>query len=291
MNPVPAQLALNQQINEQQLKSIIYAHSKSFFFASSFLSSSQRQAIWALYAFCRATDDLVDLQHQQDDPAKLMDEWKNDLLRPQSNSSIIRQFQAVIEQYQIPLQYALELIDGCKRDLTQKSYSTFSELSQYCYQVAATVGLMSVHIIGFDPRYESEMKDKAIKAGVALQLTNIIRDVGEDLDRGRLYLPLEDFAIIGCDPQKPDRWKEQPQFKNLIALQIDRARSLYEEGRRGLKYLEPHGRFAITAALGVYERILNKVEENDYDVLNKRAVVPLSEKILLLPLILWQSLK
>jgi len=279
-------LSITDELSELRLKEIIYENSKSFYFASQFLPKKQRFAIWSLYAFCRATDDLID----RNENASLaeIDAWEADFNATTPSNVILSNFKKVVNEYNIPLEYPNDLIAGCRRDLTQKRYETFADLSSYCYQVAATVGLMSAYIVGFDKNHEAEMKEKAIKVGIALQLTNIIRDVGEDLQRGRLYLPLEDFAACSCNPEMPEQWLNTKPFKKLIHLQIKRARALYKEGWSGLRYLGAAGRFSVGTALGVYEEILHSVENNNYDVLNQRAHVTLVKKLSLLPIFWWR---
>jgi 15-cis-phytoene synthase len=264
-----------------QLCEVIKGHSKSFYFATQFLPPKKQIAVWALYAFCRATDDLVD--QNPDVTAEDLKAWRNDFYQKKPQAPILAAFKEVIEEYEIPLKYVNDLIDGCARDLTQKTYKNFEDLSQYCYQVASTVGLMSAYILGFDRAHQQQMEKHAIAAGVALQLTNILRDVGEDLERERLYLPAEDFAKFSCNLNEPTAWADSQGFKDLIAFEIARARTLYAEGRRGLKYLNWSGRFSVSAALRVYEEILSEIEENNYNVLTERAFVPQKKKIWLMP--------
>lgn len=272
----------------EDLGQIIKEHSKSFYFASSFLPEKKKKAIWSLYAFCRTTDDLVD--NNTLSSLDLVDEWKEDLNSLNPKNEILSAFKKTVEEFNIPIIYANELIDGCRRDLIQNRYKTFAELSGYCYQVASTVGLMSSYIVGFNRFYEHVVTENAIKAGIALQLTNIIRDVKEDLDRNRIYLPEEDFKTCNCDYNHPEIWKESKEFKALIKVQIKRARDFYKTSHKGIKHLEMEGRFAINCALTVYEGILSEVEKKDLDVLSERAFVPLPKKLALLPLILVKSI-
>lgn len=267
---------------------IIKEHSKSFYFASSFLPEKKKQAIWSLYAFCRSTDDLVD--NNTLSSLEQVDEWKEDLNSYNPKNNILSNFKKTVEEFNIPIIYANELIDGCRRDLVQNRYATFPELSEYCYQVASTVGLMSTYIVGFNRFFAHVVTENAIKAGIALQLTNIIRDVKEDLDRNRIYLPEEDFKACNCDYNDPQSWKNSKEFKSLIKLQVTRARNYYKTSHKGIKHLDLEGRFSINCALTVYEGILSEVEKRDYDVLSERAYVSLPKKLALLPLILVKSI-
>jgi phytoene synthase len=189
-------------------------------------------------------------------------------------------------RFSIPQGYANQLIEGIMRDLCQNRYATFAELTEYCYGVASTVGFMSMHIIGFR---DQDALPYALKLGVALQLTNILRDVGEDWRVGRLYLPqdeLEDFGICEraiAEGTIDKRWQEFMRF------QIERARHLYNEAQPGIKLLDADGRFAIAAAAGLYRAILERIEANDYDVFRQRAYLNKWGKISLLPSLWWRS--
>jgi phytoene synthase len=277
---------------EHELREIISYHSKTFYFATQFLPSAKRIAIWSLYAFCRSTDDLIDCQPNKTNQELIneIDDWKADLLSDEPNHKILAHFKTVIETYQIPIQYALDLIEGCKRDLTQKRYTDFAELSNYCYQVASTVGLMSIYIIGFDKNYQKEVEENAIKAGIALQMTNILRDVGEDLQRGRIYIPLKDFESCNCNPGQPEKWKDSKEFYRLLYIQMQRTKNLYAESWKGLKFLNPLGKFAVGVALTIYEGILPEIEKNQYDVLEKRAFVSFWKKLFLVFVTGWKLL-
>ncbi|MDX1919100.1 MAG: phytoene/squalene synthase family protein [Candidatus Caenarcaniphilales bacterium] len=279
----------------QDLEQLIKEHSKSFHFASSFLPEKKKKAIWSLYAFCRTTDDLVDAPHpnlllkEKEEKLKLIDEWRQDFHSLRPKNFVLQNFQNTLEEFKIPEKYAYELIDGCRRDLIQNRYETFAQLSEYCYQVASTVGLMSSYIIGFNKNFEKVVVDNAIKAGIALQLTNIIRDVKEDLERDRIYLPKEDFETFNCDYNSPSTWRGSKEFNELIKFQVSRAHDLYKTSQKGTKHLEPEGRFAINCALTVYEGILDEVVKRNYDVFSQRAFVPFGRKLSMLPLILLKS--
>lgn len=266
-----------------ETEKIIKANSQSFYFASQFLPTKTKKAIWSLYAFCRLTDNLADSPNAS---LEQLLAWEEDFKQNYPQNQILAEFKQIIDEYKIPIKYPLDLIEGCKSDLTAKKYNNFADLAGYCYQVASTVGLMSAYIIGFKPNYKTEMETYALKAGIALQLTNIIRDIKEDLERGRIYLPKDDFAVFNCNYENTASWVESDKFKELINLQIQRARLLYNEAWQGLKYLNPIGALSIAIALGIYENILNSVEKNNYDVFSQRAFVSLFQKVILLPSLL-----
>jgi 15-cis-phytoene synthase len=276
------------KLSEDNLEKIIQQHSKSFYFASSFLPKEKRLAIWSLYAFCRATDDLVD-ENPHSNIQEITD-WQAQLNNTQpSPNPIIQTFRETIAKFNIPIQYANDLIEGCKSDLTKNRYKNFDELSHYCYQVASTVGLMSCYIIGFNKSHQELVLNQAHKAGIALQLTNIIRDIKEDLTLNRVYLPQEDFEQFNCDYFDPSSWKASNKFKALVKFQIERAQKLYKDSQSGIQHLSVDGRFAINSALTVYEGILTVIQKRNYDVFGQRAYLNLGQKLSKLPQILIKS--
>jgi 15-cis-phytoene synthase len=171
--------------------------------------------------------------------------------------------------------------------LKQSRYQTFEELATYSYGVASTVGLMSMYIVGFKGR---EAIPHAIKLGVALQLTNILRDVGEDYRNGRVYLPREDLLTHGISETDIAAGKVTPRWRQLMQFQIDRARKLYDESWQGINHLSRDGQLAIGAAAIFYRGLLDQIEKNDYDVFTKRASLSAWEKLSRLPS-LWMKLK
>ena len=173
-----------------------------------------------------------------------------------------------LQRYRIPRQYALQLIDGVSRDLVGTRYETFDDLSTYCYSVASTVGLMSMYIVGFRSR---DAVPYAIKLGVALQMTNILRDVGEDLGNGRLYLPAAEMRAHGIRRADLESGRVTNAWREFMRFQIDRARRLYAEAWPGVRLLDRDGQLSIAAASELYRGILDVIERNDYDVFSRRA--------------------
>lgn len=261
--------------------SITKRASKSFYLASGLLPEAKRHAVRALYAFCRTVDDIVDEASASDRRAHL-DEWRRistSGTAPAGNL-VAEAWVDALRRYHIPRRYAVQLIDGVARDLRGERYETFADLSTYCYGVASTVGLMSMYIVGFRSR---EAVPYAIKLGVALQMTNILRDVGEDFRSRRLYLPRDEMHLFGIDESllaagsPTDRWREFMRF------QIDRTRRMYDEAWPGLALLEADGRLAIGAASELYRGILAAIEKNDYDVFTRRASLGAWSKIVRIP--------
>jgi phytoene synthase len=189
-------------------------------------------------------------------------------------------------RYKVPPRYAEQLIDGVARDLRQTRYQTFEDLAAYSYGVASTVGLMSMHIIGFSG---PEAVPYAIKLGVALQITNILRDIGEDWRAGRVYLPVEELEAYGLTEEDLAAGHIDVRWRSFMQFQIERNRQLYREARPGIAMLNADGRFAIAAAADLYQGILGDIEAHDYDVFNRRAYVSTPRKLSMLPRIWWQS--
>lgn len=259
-------------------------HSKSFYMATSFLPFAERRAIRAFYAFCRTTDDMVDGPR-----ASLvnLDEWRHAARRPAAaqTNRVLLAWADTREHYHLPTQYCEELIDGCEMDLRISRYDTFDQLQRYCYFVASTVGLISMHIIGsVDGRpFDARTTQAAIDLGIALQLTNILRDVGEDLTRGRIYLPLEDLARFGYTEQNLLGRVNDERFQRLMQYQIDRTNALYTNNLFGLTQLKADGRMAVGSAILLYRSILEKIVHNGYNVFTRRAHLSTAEKLMRLP--------
>lgn len=267
-------------------ETLIGIHSKSFLLASALLPVAKRQAVRALYAFCRVTDDIVDRGHG--DCERQLEQWRRRILatHPPYDDLVAIAWADARLRYQVPVRYAEQLIEGVARDLTQTRYQTFDELTAYCYGVASTVGLMSMHVIGYAGPHAIPY---AIKLGVALQLTNILRDVGDDWQAGRLYLPQEDLDSFGLTAADIARGQVTEAWRAFMRYQIARNRLLYAEAAPGIALLEPEGRFAITAAAELYQGILQDIEAHDYDVFARRAYVTKWGKVRRLPGIWWRS--
>jgi phytoene synthase len=268
-------------------------HSATFHLASALLPDEQRQAIRALYAFCRVSDDLVD-QPQGQGASPTIDVARFERWRQRSLSNNPREDELVASawadtrvRFNIPRQYAEQLLDGVASDLTVNRYATFSDLAGYCYGAASTVGLMSMHIVGFK---DDSAIPYAVKLGVALQLTNILRDVAEDWENGRLYLPLEELAAFGLSEADIATQTNDDRWKSFMAFQIERARRLYAEAMPGLALLERRGRVAVAAAAELYRAILNDIEAHDYDVFSRRAYISNSQKAIRIPGIWWRAM-
>jgi phytoene synthase len=267
---------------------ITAAHSRSFYFASGLLPEEKRSAIRALYAFCRTVDDIVDLPAKKDRDIEL-DYWRQVVQTAsfKEKDQVAAAWVDTQARYQIPNRFALQLIDGVARDLSQTRYDTFDELATYCYGVASTTGLMSMHIVGFTNHTAIPY---AIKLGVALQMTNILRDVGEDYRNGRLYLPCEELAFYGLRESDIAAGKVTDRWRQFMNFQIERTRQIYADSWAGIKLLDPDGRLAIGAASVFYAGILDDIEAHDYDVFMRRANLSTWGKLRRIPS-LWVKIK
>jgi 15-cis-phytoene synthase len=272
----------------KQAAKITSLHSKSFYFASGLLPEEKRAAVRALYAFCRTVDDIVDESSEIERDSQL-DYWRRMVENASfaDNDLVAAAWADTLTRYHIPRHYALQLIDGVARDIFQSRYQTFEELATYCYGVASTVGLMSMYIVGFD---SSEAVPYAIKLGVALQMTNILRDVGEDYHNGRLYLPREELAFYGIPESQIAEGQITESWRQFMKFQLDRTRQLYEESWAGVKMLECEGQLAIGAASVFYQGILDEIEKSDYNVFNHRASLSALGKVSRIPA-LWLKIK
>ena len=261
-------------------------HSRTFFMASALLPHQKRQATRALYAFCRVSDDLVDREIKAS--ALQLRDWRHRMLvkQPSEGDVIALAWSHARQQFRIPWRYAEQLVEGVERDYRQTRYNNFEDLTTYCYGVACTVGLMSMHIVGYS---SPEAIPYAIRLGVALQLTNILRDVGEDYRNGRIYLPQDEMKAYGISEEQIREGLVDERWKDFMRFQIERTRKLYAEALPGVALLDNDGRFAITAAAELYRAILDGIEANDYDVFRRRASLSKMDKIRRLPGIWWRS--
>ena len=271
-------------------ETITAIHSKSFYLASRLLPADKRRAARALYAFCRTADDLVDnpSNNSGDNRLAALNNWRHNAFsaHPPAHDLVAVAWADTRARYEIPQGYGEQLLAGVSRDLEQTRYQTFDDLVTYAYGVASTVGLMSMHIIGFT---HSDAVAYAIKLGVALQITNILRDVAEDWQRGRVYLPQEELDFFGITEDDLDKGVVTDRWRTLMRFQIERARQLYQEAWPGIALLDKDGRFAIAAAAELYRGILDDIEKHDYDVFHRRAHVSKWGKLRRLPGIWWRS--
>ncbi|HKP51337.1 MAG TPA: squalene/phytoene synthase family protein [Chloroflexia bacterium] len=272
---------------------VISKHGKTFNMASSLLPPEKRRAIRALYAFCRVTDNIVDCSDASlvEKEAELAS-WRYRAVTasPPRDDPVAIAWADTRLRYGVPYKYAEQLIDGVARDLRQKRYQTFPELATYAYSVASTVGLMSLRIIGTAPGFsEEDAIPYAIKLGLALQLTNILRDVGEDWRADRVYLPSDELHTWGVTEADLDGGVVDDRWRRFMRFQVERNLALYDEAWPCVAMFNWDGRFAVAAACAMYRAILKDIEVHDYDVFSRRAYVSTWGKLRRLPGIWWHN--
>ena len=249
----------------------------NFYYSFFFLPAARRDAMYTVYAFCKEVDSAVDEAPPGSDPRKAISQWRAEVAAVYGGTPthpVAISLAGHVRHLGIPREHFDELINGVEMDLSTTRYITFDELSRYCYRVACVVGLICLHIFGTrDPR----AKDYAIHLGMAFQLTNILRDLGTDADRGRVYLPLEELTRFGCTEEQLLQRRYSPRFNSLMAFQCTRAHECYGKARTILESLPRADRKALIPAemmRGVYERILLRIEQAGYRVFDSRISVP-----------------
>ncbi|MBF6593322.1 MAG: phytoene/squalene synthase family protein [Thermaceae bacterium] len=262
--------------------SIIRQHSATFYYGSLLFRGEARKGAWAVYGACRVGDDAVD---ESDDTLRDLDYWWAGIERAYDGTAE-SEWEAgltwALERWPIPQQAFADMHQGFLADLHPVRLETLAELYTYCYRVAGTVGLMIAPIGGAGP----EGHQAAIKLGQAMQLTNCLRDVGEDLALGRIYIPAELMHKHGVGLEDLRQGQVTPQYIALMRELAREARKLYREGLKGLKYLK-NGRGAIALAALQYQGILDKLELQGWDNLTSRASLSTYERVMLLPKAIW----
>jgi phytoene synthase len=266
-------------------RSLTAHYSKSFYLSTCLLPKHKRWATFALYGFCRHIDNLTDNPRERSkkeivrELKYLVGELKTAYRTGESEHPIVGPFISVATKYGISQEYPLDLIKGVQMDTDLNRYETFQNLYLFAYRVAGVVGLMMTPLLGYK---NPEAMKYAENLGVAMQLTNILRDVKEDKDMDRIYLPLEEVRMFGVT--EDDFFKENftDNFKRLMKYQIDRAHGYYEEADKGIKMLDRDAQFAIYSASKIYRGILKKIELQNYDPFQGRVFVPQSKKFQIL---------
>ena len=247
---------------------------KNFYYSFVLLKQEQRDAMCAIYAFMRYCDDLSD--ETGTTTLETMQQWRNDLDRALAGNfadhPVWPAFHDTVTRYRIPHTYFHAMIDGVSSDLSPQPIKTFDELYQYCYRVASVVGLTIIHIFGFEDKKALELAEKC---GIAFQLTNILRDVQEDIGLGRVYLPAEDLERFGVRPAKISY---SPEFIELMRFEANRARAYYDEAMPLIGLVHRESRASLWALIQIYYRLLGRIEEKKYRVLDQRIRLSTPEK-------------
>jgi phytoene synthase len=241
---------------------------RNFYYSFVLLSRQQRDAMCAVYAFMRYSDDL------SDEPGAArgrIEQWRaaldEALAGRYQSHPLLPAFHDTVTRYRIPARYFYEMIDGVASDLEPRRFATFDQLYGYCYQVASVVGLTTIHIFGFA---SPEAPPLAEKCGVAFQLTNILRDIREDAERGRIYLPAEDLSRFGVTEQDIHAGVRTPEFIDLMDFEATRARGYYKESLPLLDLIDRRSRASLRALITIYSRLLDRIERSNYDVFSHR---------------------
>jgi phytoene synthase len=265
-------------------RSIARRRARNFYYSFLLLSSEQKNGMCAVYAFMRFCDDLSD---EAGASAAAIDQWRNELdmaLRGEApEHALWPAFCDTVERYSIPRRYFHEMIDGVRSDLEPRRIETFEDLYRYCYQVASVVGLAVINIFGFS---SPDAPGLAERCGIAFQLTNILRDVREDAERGRVYLPAEDLARFNVDAT---HFVNDRRFVDMMRHEARRARAYYEEARPLVAMVAARSRSSLWALIEIYSRLLDRIERSNFDVLEQRIRVPAWEKALIVAQALLRS--
>lgn len=276
---------------------ITRTYAKTFYMATRFLPYHKQRSIFAIYGLCRYLDDLVDeaedLIYQKKisrvEVFEKLESFKNKLINAyrgvENDNPILVAFADVLNRYNISIELPLTLLEGVSTDLTKNRYKKFDELYDYSYKVASVVGLMTSEVFGYSDR---KALDHAIDLGIAMQLTNILRDIGEDLRRDRIYIPSEDLHRFDITEEDLFRNDLSEKFIKMMHFQIERTRNFYESAEKGIPMLNRDSRLPVMLAKENYSRILSKIEENNYQVFYQRAFLNTTEKFSILPKVILQ---
>jgi phytoene synthase len=258
----------------RRCKEILKASSKTFFLSSKILPPEKERAFWAVYAFCRKTDDIADEgELAGEERIRRLGEWKGGLkaacLGKKSSDPVMRAFADTARRHSIPISYPLVLVSGVSKDARPFRFNNFTQLRRYCYSVASVVGLMLLCVMGARSK---KARRHAVYLGIGMQLTNIIRDIEEDSRSGRVYLPEDELRAYGLSREDVGPGmgaRKKARFKRLLRFQICRARHYYEQAVEGISLLPKELRFAIASCASLYSKILDEIEKRDCEVFGK----------------------
>lgn len=264
----------------EECRLITKREAKNFFYAFITLPPQKRRAIYAAYAFCRHCDDAVDQDNSKDGKLEALSDLQSQLEATYQNRPQGAVFTALghaAQTYRIPKEYFQDVISGVEMDLTKHRYETFDELRLYCYRVASAVGLICLEIFGYrDPK----AKEHAVDLGLAMQLTNIMRDVQEDLKRDRIYIPQQEMEQYGYTEEDLRLGILNDPQRRLMGFQAQRAREYFQSGAKLMPYLSPRSRACPAVLAQLYRHILDRIEGNNYNVFDDRIRLSGREKLL-----------
>ncbi|KAE9615082.1 hypothetical protein Lal_00048437 [Lupinus albus] len=271
-------------------------YAKTFYLGTLLMTPERKRAIWAIYVWCRRTDELVDGPNASHITPTALDRWESrldELFQGRPFDMLDAALSDTVRKFPVDIQPFKDMIEGMRMDLKKSRYKNFDELYHYCYYVAGTVGLMSVPIMGISPYSEAttvSVYNAALFLGIANQLTNILRDVGEDANRGRVYLPQDELSLAGLSDDDIFAGKVTDKWRYFMKGQIKRARMFFDEAEKGVTELNEASRWPVWASLMLYRQILDEIEANDYNNFTKRAYVGKAKKLLSLPIAYAKSM-
>lgn len=271
-------------------------YAKTFYLGTLLMTPERRKAIWAIYVWCRRTDELVDGPNASHITPSALDRWESrleDLFAGRPYDMFDAALSDTVTKFPVDIQPFKDMIKGMRMDLKKSRYKNFDELYLYCYYVAGTVGLMSVPVMGIAPESQATTEsvyNAALALGIANQLTNILRDVGEDARRGRIYLPQDELAQAGLSDEDVFNGKVTDKWRRFMENQITRARMFFSEAEKGVSELSQTSRWPVFASLSLYQQILDEIKANDYNNFTKRAYVGKAKKLMALPIAYGSSL-
>lgn len=286
---VAAPASVDMEASVRHCRWVARTRARNFYYAFQLLDRQRKDAMCAVYAFMRYADDVSDeLDPPVEERRRRVLAWREALGRAlegdYGEDRILPAFHDAVERYSIPPKYFYDLMDGVESDLAPQRMATFDELYTYCYRVASVVGMTCTHIFGFrDP----EALALAERCGIAFQLTNILRDVREDAEMGRVYLPAEDlerFQVSLVAGQTPE-WT--PEFRKMAESAWLRASALYDEARPLIGMVDEPSRPALWALIAIYRGLLERIREQDYDVLSRRPRLTKAEKLGIVARAMW----
>nr|QNT09922.1 phytoene synthase 1 [Solanum habrochaites] len=293
--PIPGNLGLLSEAYDR-CGEVCAEYAKTFNLGTMLMTPERRRAIWAIYVWCRRTDELVDGPNASYITPAALDRWENrleDVFNGRPFDMLDGALSDTVSNFPVDIQPFRDMIEGMRMDLRKSRYKNFDELYLYCYYVAGTVGLMSVPIMGIAPESKATTEsvyNAALALGIANQLTNILRDVGEDARRGRVYLPQDELAQAGLSDEDIFAGRVTDKWRIFMKKQIHRARKFFDEAEKGVTELSSASRFPVWASLVLYRKILDEIEANDYNNFTKRAYVSKSKKLIALPIAYAKSL-
>lgn len=255
---------------------------KNFYYGFVLLPGDQRRAIYSAYAFARECDDIADSEMPAGEAAVRLAGYRaafDRCLGGESDGPVFAALSHAVRTFGVPPTYFHSLVDGVEMDLTQSRYATFDELREYCYRVASVVGLICIEIFGYEGAEKA--RKHAEDLGIALQLTNILRDLQEDAARGRIYLPLEEIETFRYSSAELMAGEVTKAFRRLVRFQAQRARDYYASGRELLDYLPRRARACVGAMAGIYSAILDDIERDPGVVFRRRVSPGIGHKLAL----------